>query len=94
MFCPAWRQTPTISRSACPARAFPETSPAEAAEQKANVYRRGICARCALREDLTALMIDGANDPAAMTSIVEALCRVDRPASILTWKLSPESRRY
>jgi hypothetical protein len=51
-------------------------------------YRRGTCARCALRKDLTALIIDGANDPAAMTSIVDALCRVDRPASILTWKLS------
>ena len=52
-------------------------------------YRRGTCARCALREDLTALMIDGAHDPDAMAPIVEALCRVERPASILTWKRSP-----
>lgn len=51
-------------------------------------YRRGTCARCALREDLTAFMIDGAHNPTAMASIVDALCRVDRPASILTWKLS------
>ena len=58
-------------------------------EPKANFYRRGTCARCALREDLTALMIDGANDPAAMAPIVEALCRVDRPASILTWNALP-----
>ena len=53
-----------------------------------DLYRRGTCARCALRDDLTALMIDGAHDPVAMTPIVDALCRVDRPASILTWKLS------
>jgi hypothetical protein len=53
-----------------------------------DLYRRGTCARCALRDDLTALMIDGAHDPDAMTPIVDALCRVDRPASILTWKLS------
>jgi hypothetical protein len=50
-------------------------------------YRRGTCA---LREDLTASMIDSAHNPTAMTSIVDALCRVDRPASILTWKLSPK----
>ena len=29
-------------------------------------------------------MIDGAHDPQAMAVIVEALCRVERPASILT----------
>ena len=52
-------------------------------------YRRGTCARCALRADLTAAMIDGAHDPHAMAAIVEALCRVERPASILTWKRSP-----
>lgn len=52
-------------------------------------YRRGACARCALREDLTALMIDAAHDPQAMAAIVETLCRVERPASILTWKRSP-----
>jgi hypothetical protein len=51
-------------------------------------YRRATCARCALRDDLTASMIDGAHDPTAMTRIVDALCRVDRSASILTWKLS------
>jgi hypothetical protein len=52
-------------------------------------YRRKTCIRCALRDDLTALMIDGARDPHAMAPIVEALCRVERPASILTWKRSP-----
>ena len=52
-------------------------------------YRRKTCIRCALRDDLTALMIDGARDPQAMAPIVEALCGVERPASILTWKRSP-----
>ena len=55
-----------------------------------DLYRRGTCARCALRDDLTVMMIDGAHDPEAMAPIVDALCRVDRPASILTWKLSPK----
>src|SRR6185312_10051428 len=55
-----------------------------------DLYRRGTCARCALRDDLTVSMIDGAHDPEAMVPIVDALCRVDRPASILTWKLSPK----
>jgi hypothetical protein len=52
-------------------------------------YRRRTCARCSLRQDLTKLMIDGARSPQAMTPIVEALCDVDRPASILSWKRSP-----
>ena len=52
-------------------------------------YRRGTCARCSLRQDLTALMIDGAQHRDAMAPIVEALCRVDRPESILSWKRSP-----
>lgn len=52
-------------------------------------YRRGTCARCALRQDLTALMIDGAQHRDAIDPIVEALCRVDRPESILSWKRSP-----
>jgi len=55
-------------------------------------YRRGTCARCALRQDLTALIIDGAQRPEAMAPIVDALCRVDRPASILSWKRSPRVR--
>ena len=52
-------------------------------------YRRGTCARCALREDLTSLMVDGVQHREAVAPIVEALCRVDRPASILAWKRSP-----
>ena len=54
------------------------------------IYRRGQCARCALRDDLTAIMVHGAADPSAMQTIVEILCSVDRPESILTWKRSPK----
>ncbi|OBB74464.1 recombinase XerD [Mycobacterium sp. 852014-52144_SCH5372336] len=56
------------------------------------IYRAGQCARCALREDLTALMIDGAAHPATMSTIVTILCEVDRPESILSWKRSPTVR--
>jgi hypothetical protein len=56
---------------------------------EAEMYRRQQCARCALREDLTALIIEGASDPGAMATIVEILCGVERPESILTWKRSP-----
>lgn len=52
-------------------------------------YRRGTCARCSLRQDLTALMIDRAQHRDTIDPIVEALCRVDRPESILSWKRSP-----
>lgn len=53
-----------------------------------DLYRRETCARCALRDDLTASLLGRAHNPEAMAAIVDALCRVDRPASILTWKLS------
>ena len=56
------------------------------------LYRGGQCARCALRDDLTALMVDGAADPVTMGTIVTILCGVDRPESILSWKRSPTVR--
>ena len=37
-------------------------------------------------------MIDGAQHQDAMAPIVEALCRVERPESILSWKRSPRVR--
>lgn len=59
-------------------------------QREGEIHRRGQCARCALRDDLTALMVTGAVDPDAMTTIVEIFCGVDRPESILTWKRSPK----
>lgn len=55
---------------------------------EAEHYRRGICARCALRDDLTAILLDNPSDPAAMQSLVDIFCGVDRPESIHTWKRS------
>lgn len=36
------------------------------------------------------MMVHGAADPSATETMVEMLCKVDRPESILTWKRSPK----
>ena len=59
-------------------------------QREGELHRRGQCARCALRDDLTALMVNDAADPDAMMTVVEIFCSVDRPESILTWKRSPK----
>jgi hypothetical protein len=51
-------------------------------------YRKGQCARCALRDDLTALLLNDAANPSAMETLVDVFCAVDRPESIHTWKRS------
>jgi hypothetical protein len=48
------------------------------------IYRGGQCARCALRDDLTALIVDGADEPVNMGTIVTILCELERPQSILS----------
>lgn len=50
------------------------------------IYRCGQCARCALREDLCKILLHHPADLAAMQTLIEVLCGVDRPESILTWK--------
>jgi hypothetical protein len=52
-------------------------------------YRRGICARCALRDDLTAALVTPAADPEAMMKLADVLCASGRPESIFVWKRSP-----
>ncbi|WAH96981.1 recombinase XerD [Arthrobacter sp. MMS18-M83] len=52
-------------------------------------YRRGICARCALRDDLNDLLLTDPADPGTAGKIVDVLCKADRPESIITWKRSP-----
>lgn len=59
-------------------------------EVEGEFYRHGICARCALREDLTGLLLDHPSDPSAMGRLVDVFCAADRPESILTWKRSAE----
>jgi integrase len=57
-------------------------------------YRRGICARCALRDDLTDLMLPVAGcPPSGVDRIVEALCSAGRPESVITWKRNPTVQR-
>lgn len=51
-------------------------------------YRKGNCARCALRLDLEHFR--GPDSPPGFTILIEALCSVDRPESILTWKRNPQ----
>ncbi len=53
-------------------------------------YRRGICARCALGDDLTELLLTSTADPATAQRLVDVLFAADRPESIITWKRSPK----
>lgn len=67
---------------------FCTTSTAHAATRKVSFCRRGICARCALRDDLTALLLTNPADPTTATRRIDVLCQADRPESIITWKRS------
>lgn len=62
--------------------------------QEGERYRAGICARCALRDDLTDLLTprDAPPLPAAV-KLIEALCSAGRPESIHTWKRNPVVRQ-
>ena len=64
---PAWPSTAIGGRSACRARESPVDFTCRRCGTEGDLYRRGTCARCALRDDLTVMMIDGAHDPDAMT---------------------------
>ena len=84
------RTNRTDSRPVCLACAgIPKNYRCTTCDIEGQIYRGGQCARCALRDDLTALMVVGAADPVIMGTIVDILCGVDRPESILTWKRSP-----
>lgn len=53
-------------------------------------YRRGICSRCALRDDLNELLLTHGAAQETASKIVDVLCKADRPESIITWKRSPK----
>lgn len=55
------------------------------------IFRRGICARCVLRDELTEQLLTNAppENCDAAKRLIDALCAADRPESILTWKRSP-----
>ena len=46
--------------------------------------------RCSLRADLTPLLITPTGDVTAMQTLIDVLCAVDRPESIIVWKRSPK----
>lgn len=55
------------------------------------MLRRGICARCALHDDLTAVLTpQGPQALPGTQRLIEALCAADRPESITTWKRHPD----
>lgn len=54
--------------------------------QEAAPYRAGQCARCALREDLDELM--GHAPDVSVQGLIDALCRAERPESMIVWKRS------
>ena len=54
--------------------------------QEGELHRRSECARCPLRDDLCTILLHHPADPAALQTLIEVLCAVDRPESILTWK--------
>ncbi|WP_193408772.1 MULTISPECIES: recombinase XerD [unclassified Pseudonocardia] len=54
---------------------------------EAGHYRRTHCARCALRDDLHDLL-GGQPSPDELIALVDVLCRVERPESIIVWKRS------
>jgi hypothetical protein len=57
-------------------------------------YRAGICARCALRDDLADLLTPSDAPPLpAAVKLIEALCSAGRPESIHTWKRNPVVRQ-
>jgi hypothetical protein len=59
---------------------------------QAEHYRRGLCARCALRDDLTALLAPAAPPTPPISQLITVLCGVSRPESIHTWKRHPSVR--
>ena len=56
---------------------------------EAEHYRRGICARCALRDDLTELLTPDGRSGSALPALIAVLCAAGRPESIHTWKRHP-----
>jgi hypothetical protein len=57
-------------------------------------HRHGLCARCTLRDDLTALLLPRSRSPQpALARFIDVLANVDRPESIHIWKRNPKVRQ-
>lgn len=59
------------------------------------IFRRGICARCALRDELTGQLLSAVPPKSrdAAEKLIDAFCGSGRPESIFTWKRSPTVHR-
>jgi hypothetical protein len=55
--------------------------------EERRLYRRDVCARCCLRNDLTSAFA-GHDSPAGFSQLIAVLCTADRAESIITWKRS------
>ena len=89
-YFPAWPPTATVSQSVCRVEAFSGDFTCRQCGTEGDFYRRRICARCALRGNRNRFDLSTARAALeVMAEIVEALCGVDWPASIVTWKRSP-----
>ena len=62
-FSPAWPSTQIRQPICLSCAGIPGDFTCRGCGTEGDFYRRGTCARCALRQDLTALMIDGAQRP-------------------------------
>ncbi len=59
--------------------------------QEDEPHRKGQCARCCLREDLSVLLDDGTGQVhAQLTPLFEALCTQERPRSAMIWLRNPD----
>lgn len=59
--------------------------------QEDEPYRKGLCTRCCLRDDLSVLLDDGSGQVhAPLIPLVEALCAQERPRSAMIWLRNPD----
>jgi len=59
--------------------------------QEDEPHRKGLCARCCLREDLSVLLDDGTGRVhAQLAPLFEALCTQERPRSAMIWLRNPD----
>jgi len=59
--------------------------------QEDEPHRKGLCARCCLREDLTAMLADSTGAiPTTVRPLAEALIAQEHPRSALIWLRNPE----
>lgn len=77
--------TPTCSTCA----QIPYDFQCDRCDTEAAHHRGRLCVRCALRDDLHALLGGIPSDP-ALIGLVDVLCASNRPESILIWKRSPK----